>query len=475
MTAKPHSLRCRIRWVRRLLRRRHDTLAPHIRERIVLAALVLLLLVYLWLLFATDMVPELEVGHPELLHLKPETVMTENKNPGNDPSAEFERQRKRKVLLFAAILGCIFLVVLWFIFRPAPVKPQEGAAGINTSVPDGKAQATVGDKRKAAEQLRSEEQQQKRMMTLGDNSFSLLDDGLKPTEEPAPADDPALRAAEANRAMQRQVQGFYAAPQRNAEVEALKEQVAALQSQLDAERQQPDPLELAEEQYKLARKYLGGGTAVGEEAVEQAKQRKDSRLSVMRPVREGEVEASTLDTRADFTVERNLGFLTAAGGVAHADTPTVRACVASTQVIRAGSTVQLRLLEAVRIDGVTIPRNTPLYSLATISGMRLQVTVSSVEYGGRIFAVEAVAYDMDGQPGLNIPNSRERTALKEALASVGQTAGTSVNVTRSAGQQVLSELARGGLQASSQYVAGKLREVKITLKANHQLLLISKE
>ena len=401
--------------------------------------------------------------------------MTENKNPCSDPSAEFERQRKRKVLLFAAILGCIFLVVLWFIFRPAPVKPQEGAAGINTSVPDGKAQATVGDKRKAAEQLRSEEQQQRRMMTLGDNSFSLLDDGLKPAEEPAPADNPALRASEANRAMQRQVQGFYAAPQRNAEVEALKEQVAALQSQLDAERQQPDPLELAEEQYKLARKYLGGGTAVDEEAVEQAKQRKDSRLSVMRPVREGEVEASTLDTRADFTIERNLGFLTAAGDVAHADIPTVRACVAQTQIIRAGSTVQLRLLEAVRIDGVTIPRNTPLYSLATISGMRLQVVVSSVEYGGRIFAVEAVAYDLDGQPGLNVPNSRERTALKEALASVGQTAGTSVNVTRSAGQQMLSELARGGLQASSQYVAGKLREVKITLKANHQLLLISKQ
>ena len=400
--------------------------------------------------------------------------MTENKNPGSDPSAEFERQRKRKVLLFTAILGCIFFVVLWFIFRPAPVKPQEGAAGINTSVPDGKAQATVGDKRKAAEQLRSEEQQQKRMMTLGDNSFSLLDDGLKPTEEPAPADDPALRAAEANRAMQRQVQGFYAAPQRNAEVEALKEQVAALQSQLDAARQQPDPLELAEEQYKLAQKYLGGGTTADKEAG-PTKPRRDSRLSVMRPVREGEVEASTLDTRADFTIERNLGFLTAAGDVAHADIPTVRAYVAQTQIIRAGSTVQLRLLEAVRIDGVTIPRYTPLYGLATISGMRLQVTVSSVEYGGRIFAVEAVAYDLDGQPGLNVPNSRERTALKEALASVGQTAGTSVNVTRSAGQQVLSELARGGLQASSQYVAGKLREVKITLKANHQLLLISKQ
>ena len=71
MTVKPHSLRCRIRWMRRSLRRRHDALAPRIRERIVLAALVLLLLLYLWLLFAMDMVPELEIGHPELLHPKP--------------------------------------------------------------------------------------------------------------------------------------------------------------------------------------------------------------------------------------------------------------------------------------------------------------------------------------------------------------------------------------------------------------------
>ena len=45
--------------------------APCIRERIVLAALVLLLFLYLWLLFAADMGSELEIGHPELLHLKP--------------------------------------------------------------------------------------------------------------------------------------------------------------------------------------------------------------------------------------------------------------------------------------------------------------------------------------------------------------------------------------------------------------------
>ena len=71
MTANTRSLRCRIRWVRRSLQRRHDTLAPRIRERIILAALVLLLLLYLWLLFATDMGPELEIGHFEYSPLIP--------------------------------------------------------------------------------------------------------------------------------------------------------------------------------------------------------------------------------------------------------------------------------------------------------------------------------------------------------------------------------------------------------------------
>ena len=71
MTAKPHTLRCRIRWVRRSLRRRHDALAPRIRERIVLAALVLLLLLYLWLLFTADMGPALEIGHFEYSPLIP--------------------------------------------------------------------------------------------------------------------------------------------------------------------------------------------------------------------------------------------------------------------------------------------------------------------------------------------------------------------------------------------------------------------
>lgn len=386
-----------------------------------------------------------------------------------NPAADFERQRRQKVMLFSAVLGSLFLVVLWLIFRPTPMQQAEGAGGINVTVPDGKAQAIEGSKQKAVERVRTEEAHSARLSTLGDNTFSLLDDGLQAAEQP-PADNPAQRAEAANRAMQAQVQDFYRAPQRNAEVDALKEQVAALQAQLDAERRQPDALELAEQQYRLAQKYLGGG-----DAAEPEPKKDKTRKSVMRPVRDGGLRASTLDPSFDLSAERNVGFITAGRAEATHSAPTVRACIAETQVVRVGGTVRLRLSEPVRIDGIVIPRNTPLYGQATIDNARLRVVVSSIEYAGHIFSVEAIAYDTDGQPGLNVPNSKERAAMKEALASIGQTAGTSINVTRSAGQQIVSDLSRGALQASSRYVAEKLKEVKVTLKADHRVLLISKE
>ena len=386
-----------------------------------------------------------------------------------NPAADFERQRKQKVMLFSAVLSCLFLVVIWLIFRPAPKRMTDGTNGINITVPDGKEQTIEGSKQKAVERVRSEETQNRQLSTLGDNTFSLLDDGLKPAEMP-PTDDPVQRAEAANRAMQAQVQDFYRTPQRNAEVEALKEQVAALQTQLDAERRQPDALELAEQQYRLAQKYLGGS-----DTVEPEPKKDKTRKSVMRPVRASELRASTLDPSFDLSMERNLGFLTAAGSKIVQSVPTVRACVAETQVVRVGSMVRLRLLEPVRIEGIVVPRNTPLYGQATIDNARLHIVVSSIECEGHIFAVEAIAYDLDGQPGLNVPNSKERTAMKEALASIGQTAGTSINVTRSAGQQIVSDLSRGALQASSRYVAEKLKEIKVTLKTDHRLLLISKE
>ena len=70
------------------------------------------------------------------------------------------------------------------------------------------------------------------------------------------------------------------------------------------------------------------------------------------------------------------------------------------------------------MGGVLVPANTPLYGTVRIEGQRMAVTVNSIESGGNILPVELTAYDMDGQAGLFVPNTAERTAMKEAAANL---------------------------------------------------------
>ena len=65
--------------------------------------------------------------------------------------------------------------------------------------------------------------------------------------------------------------------------------------------------------------------------------------------------------------------------------------------------------------------------------------------------------------------------LRENTANIGGSFGTSISFARSASQQLVMDVTRGVLGGGSQYLATKMREVKVAVKANYQLLLISKK
>ena len=327
-------------------------------------------------------------------------------------------------------------------------------------MPEGREQQIESSKQKVVAKVRTEALQAQRLLTLGEESFSLLDDR---TEQPPSRQNPMQEADEANRALQRQLAQTYAPRTSEREVEHLRRQVEELSARLDASppAASADPLELAERQYQLAQKYLGGGTPHIDTVPAER-----GRLCVLRPVP---------DRAADSAQERNTGFLTAEGEKIPEHNTAVCACIAQTQTVRSGEMVRLRLLEEAAVDGVRLPRGTSLYGEASLDGVRLRIVVRSIRYQGRIFPLEAAAYDLDGQPGLNIPDSRERRAVKEALADIGQQTGTSIDISRNAGQQVLADISRTALRATTRYAAEKLKEVKITLKADHRIYLLSKE
>ena len=156
--------------------------------------------------------------------------------------------RQLKFVGVVTVMTLLCGIFLWYLFTPKPAPQQAGAGGYNVTIPEATVKPAETDKRKVYEQEQYEQQRREKLQSLGD----VMDDRLPVTGEMAdatvPAAPPAIDESDAAyRRISGEMAAFYTpAPScGNTEVEALKEQVAALQSQLDAERQQPDPLELA--------------------------------------------------------------------------------------------------------------------------------------------------------------------------------------------------------------------------------------
>ena len=109
-----------------------------------------------------------------------------------EPKDEIRSRRRPKVnvLLVAAALLVPFTLFMWRIFGTKETPQQEGAAGINFSVPEGREQQIESSKQKVVAKVRTEALQAQRLLTLGEESFSLLDDR---TEQPPSRQNPGRR------------------------------------------------------------------------------------------------------------------------------------------------------------------------------------------------------------------------------------------------------------------------------------------
>ena len=84
-------------------------------------------------------------------------------------------------------------------------------------------------------------------------------------------------------------------------------------------------------------------------------------------------------------------------------------------------------------------------------------------------------FDSDGQEGIFIPGSMEIDAVKEIAANMGSSLGSSINISTDAGAQLASDLGKGVIQGTSQYIAKKMRTVKVHLKAGYKVFLYQYE
>jgi conjugative transposon TraM protein len=127
-----------------------------------------------------------------------------------------------------------------------------------------------------------------------------------------------------------------------------------------------------------------------------------------------------------------------------------------------------------RAGNTAVPRGTLLSGTAKIQGERLNITIHFLEYRETIIPVELSVYDTDGQAGIFIPDLQELSAAKEIVANMGTSAGTSFNINSDAGEQFVADMGRNLIQGVSQFMAKKLREIKVHLKAGYRIFLLPK-
>ena len=416
---------------------------------------------------------------------------------GKEPLTEAERIKRKKMIVYA-MMGIVFVLVMWLIFAPSNDGKTNllGTKGFNTEMPDANSGDIIGDKTKAYEASQMEDKQQAREQAIGSldelykgspdkaqtGDFSLMADSTAQAYE----DDASRKAKEkitssaaAYNNLNTTLGGFYTSDQ-SRENEELRQRVAELEERAN-ELQNPkstvdEQLELMEKSYQMAAKYMPGGAQ--QQLGQTVTSTSDNKVQVtpVRNVQKSVVSAlqqeqSNEEFMADYSVERNMAFNTAVGIVSALDRNTISACIYGNQTVTDGQKVRLRLLEQMRVGDIIIPANAVVTGSARITGERLGISVTSIEYAGSIYNVKLNVYDTDGQEGIFIPGSMELNAAKEVAANMGTSMGSSINISSDAGAQLASDLGKGLIQGTSQYIAKKMRTVKVHLKSNYRVML----
>ena len=416
---------------------------------------------------------------------------------GKEPLTEAERIKRKKMIVYA-MMGIVFVLVMWLIFAPSNDGKTNmlGTKGFNTEMPDANSGDIIGDKTKAYEASQMEDKQQAREQAIGSlgelyqagngsqsatGDFSLMADSTAQAYE----DDVSRKAKEkitssaaAYNNLNTTLGGFYQNDQ-SRENEELRQRVAELEERAN-ELQNPkstvdEQLELMEKSYQMAAKYMPGGTQQQGQAVTSTSGDK-VQVTPVRNVQKSVVSAlqqeqGNEEFMADYSVERNMAFNTAVGIVSALDKNTISACIYCNQTVTDGQKVRLRLLEQMRVGDIIIPTNSVVTGSARITGERMGIGITSIEYAGSIYNVKLNVYDTDGQEGIFIPGSMELNAAKEVAANMGTSMGSSINISSDAGAQLASDLGKGLIQGTSQYIAKKMRTVKVHLKSNYRVML----
>lgn len=420
-----------------------------------------------------------------------ENDLPQNSNELSDhPKAQWEKVKKP---VFYFLMAAICATCFYLIFKPKSNNTLVEEAGFNAVIPQAKDGQLQSDKQKAYEQqLLEQKNEEKRniITTLSDywNDQSTLNSNGNTSaliSNKSTLQQSDQNAINSYRSAQQTLSSFYGRDDQ--EVNNLRKEISRLKNEAMQNNPIPaglgmnDQLELMEKSYQMAAKYLPTTPREEESAPKEEPNKsteKKVKLTSVRPAYSN-IVSSLYREMSDSAFVAGLNqnrFYNAQNEtvISVQSKNAIQGIIYETKTIVNESTLPIRLIEALQLGRTELPPGSLLIASGKFQGGRLQLTISSIQYKGSVYPVEINIYDNDGQLGLYVPYSPEQNTVSDVVANMSQASGTSIMMTQSAGQQVAADLSRGIVQGLSGYFQKRVRQLKVTVKAGHQVLLVPK-
>ena len=142
----------------------------------------------------------------------------------------------------------------------------------------------------------------------------------------------------------------------------------------------------------------------------------------------------------------------------------------------AGSRIRLKLLDDITVGKNLVLKGTYLYALISgFSGQRVTLSVKSILYDGKLLPVKLEIFDLDGLPGLYVPESAFRDFTKDLGTNTVQGVTINGSGAGSATSQFMMSTVDKVFESTSSAIANIIRKNKAKIKYNSYLYLIDTE
>jgi conjugative transposon TraM protein len=390
--------------------------------------------------------------------------------------------KKNKALLLLPLALLPFVVLIFYILgggenaKPEQTENVNNQPGMNYILPEAEKSITIFDKMEAYEQ---------QVTAAATTDYNILEEtdtlaettqvksraekeGMRSETEPGtdPAENLLAHIRDKESSIKKELEQGQEATDNKKKATIS---IAVSKDEKGYSKKEINPKEAEQNQKEVQRQALTTGIAELDKVFDENQElsRQNDSLQFYLKQTSSRLHEIEAENSRKFTVSKKgaSGF----GTKEQTGSQVIKAEIYETATVLDGNRVKLRLLEEAWVNGIIVPQGSIVYGVCAIRNERLNISITQFPARESFLTVNLAVHDVDGLPGLYVPDKAARKATKDALA--GTNTSSMIGVTT-------DPMTYAGIRAAdrtAQTLLKSIRLKRVTVKKNTIVYIINQK